>query len=394
MTRLEDLVKKCKLQTDKGDIKAIRLVKGYNDSFAQNTEGGITALSVSDSGFETLVLGEEAKALEYLYLSGNKSLKNVVFETALPHLTHLYLDECDLEEIEIPTGCNALQQIYVQKNKLTKIVFKGDCPVLILLDASNNQLKQFKLPYDFGQLKYLYLNNNQLENIDFSHHLFCLNTLNLVGNKLKELPNGLSNLTSMETLYLKGNDLTAIDREFWDTDTNSWERVKPYLFSIEKIGSKKVQLREAKMILIGNGEVGKTSIRLRLIDEKAKLPEKKDRTPGLEVEPYFIKNLSPQMHSSELIDFKLNIWDFGGQGKYREVQHLFCSRKSLYIYVTSPDDKPEYNQAYVGYEYWLSMVNAFIQNEESDAKDSPIIYVQNKSDLFKGGVLIIQCAPY
>ena len=397
MDRLNDLIKNKNLSLQKGyddNVTAVRLVKGYNNSYARNmahpdaigTEGCVTALSLSDSDVEMLELGAADADLEYLYLSGNKSLKKVVFETALPRLTHLYLDGCALEEIEIPAGCIALQQLYVQNNKLTKLVFNGDCPALILLDASSNQLMHFGLLYGFGQLKYLYLNNNQLENVNFNHYLYCLNTLNLAGNKLKTFPDRLSNLSLMETLYLKGNDLTAIDREIWDTDTNCWDRIKPYLFSLEKAGTKKIRLQEAKMILIGNGEVGKTSIRLRLIDEKADLPDKKDRTQGLDVESYFIKNLSsPNLHSSEAIDFKLNIWDFGGQGRYREVQQLFCSRKSLYLYVTSPDDKPENNQAYVGYEYWLSMVNAFMQRAESGLNNSPIIYVQNKSDLFKSG---------
>ncbi len=386
MTALKDLekIKKLSRQYDDGAITAVRLVQGYNDSYALNTEGGITALSLSDSSLKTLVLGSEASALEYLYLTGNKSLWQIVFERPLPHLTHLYLDDCALEELVIPAGLTALQQIYVQKNKLKKVVFEGDCPELVLIDASENELKQFLLPRGFGALQYIYLRKNQLELVGFHNVLPLLNTLHLAENQLTVLPSRLTDHNNMNTLYLKGNNIDKIDREFWDSDGNCWERIKPYLFSLEKLGAQKVQLHEAKMILIGNGEVGKTSIRLKLNDENAPLPAKSDRTPGLAVEPHKVMLSKNLTHLEKDIEFTLNIWDFGGQGKYRAVQQLFCSRKSLYLYVTSPDDKPE-NDAYIGYEYWLSMANAFNQDHEEGAKNSPIIYVQNKCELYQSG---------
>ena len=37
-------------------------------------------------------------------------------------------------------------------------------------------------------------------------------------------------------------------------------------------------------------------------------------------------------------NFRINFWDFGGQGKYRAVQQFFCSRNSLYVFVTEPED--------------------------------------------------------
>ena len=160
MTRIASIVKNWKPQEGKGGITAIQLVKAYENSFAQNSEGGITALSVTQSDLVALELGDDAQALTYLYLSKNKSLKKVVFETALPKLTHLYLDNCALAEITIPAGCDKLKQIYLQKNKLKKIVFEGDCPELVLLDLSGNELSEFNLPVIFENMQYLYLEGN------------------------------------------------------------------------------------------------------------------------------------------------------------------------------------------------------------------------------------------
>lgn len=99
MTTLNDLTKNLTLQNDDGPITAVRLVKGYDNSYSLNAEKQITALSMGNSNLNTLVLGREAEALEYLYLSGSKSLTEVVFEVPLPHLTHLYLNNCAIEQI-------------------------------------------------------------------------------------------------------------------------------------------------------------------------------------------------------------------------------------------------------------------------------------------------------
>jgi len=132
--------------------------------------------------------------------------------------------------------------------------------------------------------------------------------------------------------------------------------------------------------LVGNGEVGKTSIRLKLLDSKATLPKKKDRTQGLDIVPYELKALSPDLTGLEdAIDFQLNIWDFGGQGKYREVQQLFFSPQSLYLFVTACDDTPEDKESYVTFDYWMSLVHALSYDREQE-RSSPVIHVVNKID--------------
>ena len=379
MSTLNNLTKTLTQQVDDGPISAVRLVKGYDNSYALNAAGQVTALSIGNSSLKKLVLGTEAQALEYLYLSGSKSLKEVVFEVPLPHLTHLYLNNCAIKKITIPKGFRSLQQVYLQKNGLTELVFEGDCPVLVLLDVSENQLKGLSFHSGFRALKYIYATNNVLQKITFNRSMRLLNTLHLAKNQLTELAPFLSEIETMETLYLQGNQLLRIDREIWDRDLNCWDTMKGYLTSLNKGNIIREYLHEAKMILIGNGEVGKTSIRLKLLDINAPLPDKKDRTPGLDIDHYTIANLSSaQTGLPASTSFTFNIWDFGGQGKYREIQQLFCSRKSLYLYVTAYDDTADYNELYVGYEYWLAMANAY--NNDS-GQHSPVIYVQNKKDM-------------
>jgi GTPase SAR1 family protein/class 3 adenylate cyclase len=166
-------------------------------------------------------------------------------------------------------------------------------------------------------------------------------------------------------------------------------------YSLQKFAqeSEMKPLHQAKMLLIGNPNVGKSSILFRLNDKKTSLPTR-EATPLIDVQTYTIKDIPVEITNLQTpIDFELKVWDFGGQGKYREIQNLFCTQKSLYVYVTSPDDTED-KEDYIGYEYWLSMAETFGKNvqknehgEVTDTHQSPIIHIINKCDMpdFKKG---------
>lgn len=150
--------------------------------------------------------------------------------------------------------------------------------------------------------------------------------------------------------------------------------------SIEKdiSSSDTVFWNEMKLILIGNGGVGKTTIRQNLVIPGYKT-QSHSSTEGLEVVTWEY----PTTSIPNIEKIKFNIWDFGGQGKYRAVQRFFCSSRALYIYVTTPfEETSDQNDDYTGIDYWLNFVKLFGQDTENG--QSPIIFVMNKCDLPAG----------
>ncbi|MBX2843300.1 MAG: TIR domain-containing protein [Flammeovirgaceae bacterium] len=301
---------------------------------------------------------------EYLDLSKNQFTEiNIPF--ALPHLKVLDLsyNKAELTKITIPEGFDNLKYLWIYQSNLKEIEIKGAMPMLDTLHLAENKLESIALEEGFGELVTLYLQKNQLK--EFPIHL------------LDELP-------KIEFLSLQENPIHNIPSEITSKEGNVLGDVQTYLHSI--IGKKTDYLNQAKLILIGNGKVGKSSIKIKLLDENAPLPKEDERTPGLDIAMYTIKDLDPAISSlEEPIDFDLSIWDFGGQGKYREVQQFFCSPKSLYLFVTSLDDKID-KEDYIGFEYWLSMARAY-GYDKTNNKKSPVIHVLNKIDLlaYKGG---------
>lgn len=328
MTRIKDLLKKCEQQKDKGIISAIQLVKGNNNSYAQNTEGGITALSFLDKALKTLILDEEAKDLTYLYLSGCAALEEIVFDITLPSLTHLYLDECGLIELEIPTGSMSLEQIYVQKQKggLKKIVFKGNCPELQLLDASNNALTEFTLQHRFSQLKYLYLNDNP-QLIGFSAaDLPTLNTLSIKNTRLKRLPEDIILSDSLKVLYAAGNAPKNIPKVFLGransyASQNTIAAARTWFEELRDYPSDENKI--IKLMLTGNGNAGKSSVLCAL--KNGKCAHDHGSTHGIQID----------VVKDKAIEY--NVWDFGGQEVYHGTHRLFMESEALQVILFDPE---------------------------------------------------------
>lgn len=116
-------------------------------------------------------------------------------------------------------------------------------------------------------------------------------------------------------------------------------------------------LNEGKLILVGRGEVGKTSIVRRLVQNDFKANESK--TDGI--------NITKWLLQCSLNKYRINIWDFGGQEMMHATHQFFLTERSIYLLVLNGREGGEDIDA----EYWLKHIESFGGN-------SPVIVVQNK----------------
>jgi len=94
------------------------------------------------------------------------------------------------------------------------------------------------------------------------------------------------------------------------------------------------------------------------VNEKAALPKKDETTRGIDIHEYHFK--TPQKK-----DFRINLWDFGGQVIMYFAHQFFLTANSLYILVT--DGRQENSN----FKYWLHVIDLL-------GKDSKIIVIQNE----------------
>jgi len=336
-------------------LNTVDAVRRINDSYALNDAGQVTAISLSKENkkaknISRLLLDEEAVALQYINVSGIETLNEIVFRNALPELIYADFSRCVLTEITLPAGFLKLEQLYLHNNKLQQITFQGACANMILLDLAKNQLSSFSLPPGFKKLAYLYLPDNLLKTLQLPADAKELNILHLRNNKLEDLPESLVDFTNIEALYLYGNPLPSLPKQIISEDerASSWEAVKNYLISISQ-GS--VINTKAKIILIGNGNVGKTTLSHQL--RKNEFIENYERTHGILIKEWkilkkdFPQNLSEKIQQNINIEKKknpkaaqnltfpeqitLSLWDFGGQEYYHATHRLFLNNNVIYL---------------------------------------------------------------
>ena len=126
-------------------------------------------------------------------------------------------------------------------------------------------------------------------------------------------------------------------------------------------------LYEAKMLIVGEGSAGKTTLSHKISNPNCALPHEDDRTRGISINPFTFDCRSKEISTPQQRDFQLNIWDFGGQEIYHYTHRFFLSKRSLYVLVAdNRGDNTDFN-------YWLNIIELF-------AEDSPIIIVLNEKD--------------
>lgn len=329
----------------------------------------LQALNLSENELSSVSIPAGLSALRFLNLSENKSLSEMTFESGLPNLEIALFDECALEKIDFPDGFDSLQALYLQKNKLGRAAFAGNYPRLKLLDLSENKLQKFSLPFGFKQLEKLYLEDNQITELDVAASLPALDTLHLRGNQLPALSEEfLGPFKNLETLYLYGNPLPDAIRGFVenDSDKNCLQFIKRYFRELDK--GKTID-NECKILLIGNGNVGKSCLARRLVKDEFE-PEWTS-THGIILAPY--------QHR----EYVFNIWDFGGQDIYHATHRLFMQSNAIYLivwdwktensdYTTVEEDGEKHNYKNHRLAYWLDYAIHL-------GKGSPVIVVQSKT---------------
>jgi len=261
--------------------------------------------------------------------------------------TELDLSLLGLTELPEDVGqLSQLQSLYLDSNQLSELPASiGQLSQLQRLDLSNNQLSE--LPASIGQLSQLLV-------------------LFLDSNQLSELPESMKTLGSLRQLYLHGNDRLGIPAEvlgpaWYEVRGGASKAAKPaeildYYFQALQGGRR--PLNEAKLILVGRGGVGKTSLVNRLVHHRFDRREKK--TEGIKITEWPLT-----LNGNE--DVRLNIWDFGGQEIMHATHQFFLTQRSLYLLVLNGREGGEDTDA----DYWLKLIESF-------GGESPVIVVLNK----------------
>jgi len=289
----------------------------------------------------------------------------------LKNLTSLFISNNQLASLPAEIGqLTNLTALHLSDNQLTSLPAEiGKLTNLISLWLHLNQLSS--LPAEIEQLTnlmVLILLNNQLSSLPPEiGQLTNLRSLYLSDNKLSSLPSEIGQLTNLKQLYLHNNPALNLPPEIlgpiWsDILQDKSKSVKPadiLNFYFRRLKENTRPLNEVKVILVGQGKVGKTSLLKRLMNQP--FDPNESQTHGIKIHRF------PRTINGETIN--LNIWDFGGQEIMHATHQFFLTERTIYVLVLDSRVNRFTNKV----DYWLRLIEGF-------AKQSPVIVVCNQCD--------------
>lgn len=306
-------------------------------------------------------------SLTRFYLCQNQLMSVPPEITELTKLTYLDLRDNNLASVppEI-TRLTKLTFLYLCQNNLASVPPEITRLIkLTHLDLSYNQLTS--IPPEIAKLtKLIYLNlkHNQLMNMPSEvAELTKLTYLDLCNNRLRSMPLEITKLSNLTFLSLIKNQLPIPPETLARADD-----VKAIFAALAGLQSGE-RLNEAKMLVVGDGKVGKSSLVDRLLHNIYN--PQKETTLGVEINDE-MKVVQSEV-KGEGDPVKLNIWDFGGQEIQHSTHQFFLTTRSLYLLVVDARKGDQISNI----EYWLKLIESF-------GGDSPIIIVINQIDQLKG----------
>lgn len=206
------------------------------------------------------------------------------------------------------------------------------------------------------ELKRLDFTSNQLTSLPREiGSLSNLEEFNVSDNQLSVLPEAMQELKKLVRLNLHGNPALGLPAEVLgprslETDAESL-RVKrakanailDYYFRINDPGEA-LPLNEFKLILVGRGEVGKTTLVEKLVTDEFK---KFEKTPGVKITQW------PRKIGRD--EVRAHVWDFGGQEIMHGTHRFFMTERAVYLVLVSKRTGMEDHDA----DYWLSLIRSF-----------------------------------
>lgn len=346
------------------------------------------------------------RALESLAANSNTITRLPAGLARLDRLQSLMLNDNQLEHVpqEI-TQLPGLRRLWLSYNRITSLPASiGSLSGLMKLVLSHNKLS--RLPPEIGSLanlRSLALDGNRVSELPPEiAKLTELSSLSVKDNLLTALPPGLGDLARLRELSLDGNRLTALPRELAvllqdglnltfagnpigsalsQLSERGADSISTYLMSLEDA----VPQYEAKVLLVGEGNVGKTSLIAALHHER--FIDGRSTTHGIEIQPLVLS------HPSLSRSMTLRTWDFGGQEVYRITHQFFFTKRALYMVVWSAREGQERNEV----EDWLKRIRMRVASEarvvivatHCDERSPELDYPQLKrtfADVLRGSV--------
>ncbi|HYN78732.1 MAG TPA: COR domain-containing protein [Lamprocystis sp. (in: g-proteobacteria)] len=314
-------------------------------------------------------------ALQYVGCSG-KMVTDLTPLAGLADLESLEFAHTEVADLRPLAGLAALQWINCSATDITELTPLVKLRALKHVDCSLTQVADLSPLAGLSVLEFLDCSDTKVTDLSPLDGLAALRVVNCVDAPVARLPEGLVRSPALEELTVSPHPgLAPLPAEVLsqkDSD-NCLPRLRAHLADL---ASGAEPLRDVKVIVLGNGRIGKTQLCRRLRGEPFE-PDA-DSTHGIGVSAAELPMAPGEVSAI------LNLWDFGGQDLYHGTHALFMRTRAVFLLVWTPGSEGG-NQEHGGLvfrnrplPYWLEYIRHL------GGAGSPVILVQNQCDGGRG----------
>jgi hypothetical protein len=318
----------------------------------------------------------------------NRAILDISLLAKLPLLEVVALNSTGITNLTPLAGLRKLRNLNARFCPLPHLQALAGISTLQVLLCDSSSIEDLTPLCDLRALQQLYLSATQVNDLSPLSGLRALQGLTVASTQVRDLSplRGLSALQRLDLHSTQVSDLSplrAMIERGLAVSVHDWGGiiVKDCPLTIPPVeivaqGNEAIlsyfrerdageidHLYEAKMLILGEGGAGKTSLLRRLYQPSKPLPAEQESTKGIDI----------YRHDFPLPNgrtFRLNVWDFGGQEIYHATHQFFLTRRSLYLLLddTRKDHKSVSDP---GFKDWLDLIEMFGDN-------SPALIFQNE----------------
>ena len=296
-------------------------------------------------------------AAELAAQTGNLDLSRLQL-TELPaelqELTSLQNLDCSntqVSDLEPLRGLTSLRNLHCSYTKVSDLEPLRGLTSLEILDCGHTQVSELKAVVDLQNLQTL-----KCENL-----------------KISEFPRKLLFSENLQNLYLYDSSIRDVPEEAFssssgDSSDNCLPSLRAHILDLEV---EAISINSVKILVLGNGGVGKTQLCRHLAAEA--FDPSVPSTHGIA-----LRTIAPASEG----DATYYLWDFGGQDIYHSAHTLFMRTAAVFVVLWTPeqealvasdnDDDPLQRRHPL--TYWLDYVRTL------GRADSPVLVVQSQCD--------------
>lgn len=354
------------------ELQSLRVVGSPVDTIDPLRElASLETLAISRTAVRALTAAAGLHALIKIECSGTE-VCDLSPLASLPSLTTIICDGTQVQTFEPLSRLVGLVRLLATNTRVDDLKPLAGIEALERLEIARTRVSDISPIASLPNLAHVDISETNIRSIDA---LLAKPVARIVarGCELASLPGDAKEYEKGVSLNLSNATVHGLPNELFAESGHASDHAPDLAAHFRDLASGHVSLARAKLLILGNGRLGKTQLRRRLFDES--YDESIPSTHGVQVVTHDLETGQPKR------PVLVTAWDFGGQDIYHGTHALFMRTRAIFTVCWSPEFEGSIDKDPTGLEfrnrplpYWLDYIR------DVSGENVPVVVVQTRCD--------------